>query len=222
MSDREPRTAYGYRALTTTTHMPRPLLAAAAALAFAGGIAAGFLLRPEPLSLTTGTLLEPPRAVAPFNLQGPGPDTLDAAAMTGQWSLVFFGFTRCPDLCPTTLQLLSDARERVAANGVTPPRILLVTVDPEFDTLERMTNYVAYFGEGITGATGSPEAIAAVAGELGIVYRRVPMQGFGYTMDHSGAVLLIGPDLSLRAVFSPPFDVPGLVQDLTHILESES
>lgn len=202
--------------------MPRPLLAAAAALAFAGGIAAGLLLRSEPLTLSTGTLLEPPRFVAPFDLQGTGPDKLDAAAMTGEWSLVFFGFTRCPDLCPTTLQLLSDARERVAAQGVTPPRILLVTVDPEYDTLERLKSYVAYFGEGITGATGSPEDIAAVAGELGIVYRRVPMQGFGYTMDHSGAVLLIGPDLSLRAVFSPPFDVPALAQDLTNILESDT
>ncbi|MEM9058268.1 MAG: SCO family protein [Pseudomonadota bacterium] len=202
--------------------MPRPLLAAAAALVVVGGIAAGLLLRSEPLTLSTGTLLEPPRAVAPFDLQGTGPELLDAASMSNQWSLVFFGFTRCPDLCPTTLQLLSDARERVAASGVTPPRILLVTVDPEYDTLERLTSYVAYFGEGITGATGSPEAIAAVAGELGIVYRRVPMQGFGYTMDHSGAVLLIGPDLSLRAVFSPPFDVPALAQDLTNILDSES
>ncbi|MEM6807913.1 MAG: SCO family protein [Pseudomonadota bacterium] len=202
--------------------MPRPLLAAAAALAFAGGITAGLLLRPEPLTLSTGTLLEPPRAVAPFNLQGTGPDMLDAAAMTGQWSLVFFGFTRCPDICPTTLQLLSNARERLSAQGFTPPEILLVTVDPEYDTVERLATYTQYFGQSITGATGTPDAVAAVARDLGIVYQRVPLEGDGYTMDHTGAVLLIGPDLNLRAVFSPPFDVSALAQDLAAILESES
>ena len=222
MLGREPRDAYRDRARTTTTQMSKPLLAAAAALAFAGGIAAGLLLRSEPITLETGTLLDPPRAVAPFNLQGTGPATLDATSMSEQWSLVFFGFTRCPDICPTTLQLLSSARERIEANGVTPPRILLVTVDPEYDTVERLTAYAQYFGKGITGATGTPDAIAAVAGDLGIVYQRVPLEGDDYTMDHTGAVLLIGPDLSLRAVFSPPFDVPTLARDLTAILESES
>lgn len=222
MYGREPRDACRERAPTTTTQMPRPLLAAAAALAFAGGIAAGLLLRSEPLTLETGTLLDPPRAVAPFNLQGTGPATLDAAALSDGWSLVFFGFTRCPDICPTTLQLLSSARERIAANGETPPRILLVTVDPEYDTVERLTAYTRYFGEGITGATGTPEAVAAVARDLGIVYQRVPLEGDNYTMDHTGAVLLIGPDLGLRAVFSPPFDLPALARDLTDILASES
>ncbi len=202
--------------------MRRLLLTAAAAAAFAGGIAAGLLLRPEPVTLETGTLLEPARAVAPFSLDATGPETLDKAALAGDWSLVFFGFTRCPDICPNTLQLLAAARERVIEAGAAAPRIVLVTVDPEHDDVARLSDYVTYFGEGIVGATGSPDDIANVARDLGIVYARVPLDGDDYTMDHSATVLLLDPAVQLRAVFSPPLRVPTLAEDLVTTMAAGS
>lgn len=202
--------------------MRRFLLSAAAATAFAGGIAAGLLLRPEPTTLEAGTLLEPARAVAPFSLAATGPDALDNAALAGKWSLVFFGFTRCPDICPNTLQLLSAARDRIIEAGKPAPRIVLVTVDPEHDDVGRLADYVAYFGEGIVGATGSPGAIAEVARDLGIVYTRVPLDDGGYTMDHSATVLLLDPAVALRAVFTPPLRVPALADDLVTIMAAGS
>ena len=183
--------------------MRRLLLTAAAAAAFAGGLAAGLLLRPEPVTLETGTLLEPARAVAPF-------------------SLVFFGFTRCPDICPNTLQLLSAARERVIEAGAPAPRIVLVSVDPDHDDVDRLSDYVAYFGDGIVGATGSPDDIAGFASDLGIVYARVPLEGDDYTMDHSATVLLLDPEVQLRAVFSPPLRVPTLAGDLVTTMAAGS
>ena len=202
--------------------MQRPLIAAAAAAAFAGGIAAGLLLREHPVTLETGTLLDPPRAVAPFSLAATTGAALDRDALAGDWSLVFFGFTRCPDICPNTLQLLSSARERVAAAGVAPPRIVLVTVDPEHDDVARLTEYVAYFGDGVVGATGSAEAIAGIAQDLGIVYRRVPLPDGDYTMDHSAAVLLLDPQAALRAVFSPPLRAGALADDLVNLIGASS
>lgn len=202
--------------------MRRLLLSAAAAAAFAGGIAAGLLLRPESPTLESGTLLEPARDVAPFSLAATGPGTLDKAALAGEWSLVFFGFTRCPDVCPNTLQLLSAARERVAEAGAPAPRIVLVSVDPEHDSVERLTDYVAYFGEGIVGATGSTDDIAGIARDLGIVYARVPLEGDDYTMDHSATVLLLDPEVQLRAVFSPPLRAASLAEDLVTTMAAGS
>ena len=186
--------------------MRRLIIAAAAALAFAGGLAAGLM---------------PPRAVAPFALDATGPARLDAA-LAGDWSLVFFGFTRCPDVCPNTLQLLSDARGRIADAGENPPRIVLITVDPEHDDVQRLSSYVAYFGEGVVGATGSPDDIARVAADLGIVYRRVPLPDGSYTMDHTASVLLLDPQMRLRAVFSPPLRAAALADDVIATMEIDS
>ena len=192
--------------------MKRLLLVLAALVAFAGGIGVGIWLRADVVTLETGTLLDPPRAVAPMAL-----DTTHGDADPlgdDRWSLLFFGFTRCPDICPNTLTILSDAQQRIDEADVTPPRIVLISVDPDYDTVDRLADYVAYFGTDVVGATGTEAAIAAVARDLGIVYRRVPLDDDDYTMDHTSAVLLIDPARQLRAVFSPPLRGDTLASDL--------
>ena len=99
---------------------------------------------------------------------------------------------------------------------------MLVSVDPGYDDVARLSSYVAYFGDGVIGATGSDDDIAELARDLGIVYRRVPLDGGGYTMDHTASVLLLGPALQLRAVFSPPLRAAALADDVMAAMASES
>ncbi|MEM7762913.1 MAG: SCO family protein [Pseudomonadota bacterium] len=201
--------------------MRNPLALFIAAIAFAVGLYFGLQRAPAPLSLQNATVLEPARAIAPFSLQSTRATTFDNAALSGRWTLVFFGFTRCPDICPTTLQLLSDARQALRDDfpDKALPDILLVSVDPARDTIDALQSYTAYFGDGVYGARAAEPELARFTRDLGIVYQKVPLADDDYTMDHSAAILLVGPEARLRAVFTPPIRRDDFVADLNTILE---
>lgn len=168
----------------------------------------------EPRQVEFATVLAEPRPLPEFSLVDHGGRTFDAARLRGHTTLLFFGFTHCPDICPATLSQLTAARRQLAASGGGAlPQIVLVTVDPARDTPEVLASYVGYFGEGVTGVTGTADQIRALAEPLGIHFEKSPL-GDDYTMSHSTAVLVVGPDASLTALFSSPHDVSALVHDL--------
>ena len=139
----------------------------------------------------------------------------------GQWSLIFFGFTHCPDICPATLQQLAIARSRVLAEGETEfPNILLISVDPERDTPEIMAEYVGHFGPGITGVTGSLDELRNLTSALGIYFEKAGDENGSYSIDHSAVVLVITPPADLHALFSAPHDISKFVEDIPLIMES--
>lgn len=189
-------------------------------VAFGIGIAIGVARQtPVAVALSAGTLLTPPREIAPFSLQSLDDATLDNQDLRNQWTLVFFGFTHCPDVCPTTLQLLADVREQLDPAAKRQLNIMLTTVDPARDDPETLATYASYFGEQITGVTGEATAIARFATDLGIVYKRIELKPDGeYTMDHSGAVLLVDPQAQLRAIFSPPLSRNAIAADLAQLI----
>ena len=200
------------------------IIALALSLAFVAGISIGVSQRERPLQLERGTLLEPSRAIAPFALRSTRQAQLRNEDLRDRWTLLFFGFTNCPDICPATLQLLKGVRAQLQAEfaGERVPDVLLVSVDPGRDTIDALQSYTAYFGDGFSGATADDAALADFAADLGIVYLRVDLDGGDYTMDHSGAVLLIDPAARLRAVFSPPLNAAGIADDLRAILRRET
>jgi protein SCO1/2 len=121
----------------------------------------------------------------------------------GRWMLVYFGYTFCPDVCPTELQTIASALDKlgVEAKSVVP---LFITVDPERDTPAALANYVKLFDDRLIGLTGTPEQIAAVARAYRVYYAKVtPKDSTTYLMDHSSFVYLVGPDGKLRALFRP-------------------
>ncbi|MEM6820106.1 MAG: SCO family protein [Pseudomonadota bacterium] len=200
--------------------MNRIALVCAAIIGLAGGIAASLLnSKPEPTVLAAGTLLEPPREIASFALTS-GTTRFDNDSLVGQWQLVFFGFTRCPDICPTTLQLLVDARGDLSAQleASQLPEIVLVSVDPEHDTPARLRDYTEFFDPTVRGVVGSDEELAAFSKNLGVLYQKIPLENGDYTMDHSGAVIAINPEGEWAAVFSPPLRKTALVNDLKQLL----
>jgi protein SCO1 len=192
-------------------------LAAAALVALAlGAFTASRLSRPEPL--VSGTRLGEPRELAPFTLtdQDGRPYTLDA--LQGHWTLLFAGFTHCPDVCPTTLALMAQLRGRL---GVAPERLelLFLSVDPERDTPERLKTYTAHFGAGLRGVTAPAAQLDALCANLGLAYIKVPGARDGdYTVDHSAALVLLDPQGRVAAYFQPPHRLDTLAADLSGIV----
>ncbi len=188
------------------------LLVATAALCAA---LAGFWLARELDSsapqLASGTWLTLPLKVADFQLTDHLGRPFTAHDLRGKPSLVFFGFTHCPDVCPTTLVKLAQVKK---AAGIAGLQVLFVTVDPQRDTPAAVGTYVHAFDPQFIGLTGDPKAIEKVTTAFHVVALRVDLPGGDYTMDHSAAVFLVDADARIVGIFSPPFDTRRFAQDL--------
>lgn len=134
----------------------------------------------------------------PFQLINHDGQPVDETLLQGKWSLVFFGFTWCPDFCPTTLQALEATKQRLG-DKAKDVQIIFVSVDPERDTPQALKDYLSSdgFPEGVIGLTGTPERIRAAADAYKAYYRKVG-EGEDYTMNHSLTVYLMGPDGKFR------------------------
>lgn len=175
----------------------------------------------EPPPLTTATVLPQATPVPAFSLIDQDGAPVDASVFRGQWDLVFFGFTHCPDVCPLTLKVLASARQRLAEDGVQPlPRIVLVSVDPARDTPEKIRAYVSNFGDGVIGLTGEEDEIRRLADALYIFYDKRDNGTDNYLVDHSAVVLVIDPEGRYHALFSSPHRIENFVSDLPAIMGS--
>ena len=192
-----------------------------AAFAVIVGIALGaLLLRRPPAVLQSGTLLEHPRPVPDFSLTGDDGQTLTRASLEGRWTLVYVGYTFCPDVCPTTLALLK-AVHRQLGTAASLVHVLFLSVDPERDKPAVLEKYVHYFSPDFSAATGSHDQLDALAATLGFVYEKVPGKtADSYLMDHSSELILIDPQARVAAYLSPPFTVTALTADLRAVTGS--
>lgn len=140
-----------------------------------------------------------PSVGGPFQLVNQDGQTVDQTMLNGKWTLVFFGFTYCPDYCPTTLTGLAATKGQMG-DKAKDLQIAFVTVDPERDTPKALKDYLSSdgFPEGVVGLTGTPDQIATVAREYRAFYKKVG-EGEGYTMNHTLTVYLMGPDGKFRA-----------------------
>jgi protein SCO1/2 len=139
----------------------------------------------------------------PFSLTDDQGHAVTDQTYRGRWMLVYFGYTYCPDVCPTELQTIAAALDKLGpeAKSVAP---LFITVDPDRDTPAALANYVKLFDDRIVGLSGTAEQIAAVARAYRVYYAKVtPKDSTSYLMDHSSFVYLVGPDGKLRALFRP-------------------
>jgi protein SCO1/2 len=181
------------------------------AVAIAAGIGAALWLRDPPIALDAGTVLPEPHPVAAFELVDHEGRAFDRRALAGRWSLVFAGFTNCPDICPMTLAMLGELGTRL---GAASPRLVFVSVDPERDSPARIAAYLRHFGPELVGATGSPAAIESFTRDLGLAQVKMPGTGGDYTVDHSAALVLLDPKVRVTGYFPPPHDVDRLAADL--------
>jgi protein SCO1/2 len=202
----------------------RPLrIAILVIVAFAAGLILARLLTPAriaPPETERATVLPQPRSLPPLELVDQDGRPLPAGFFASHWTLVFFGFTQCPDICPTTLATLAQVRTQLAdLPEAARPRVLLISIDPERDPPERLAAYVRFFDPAFLGASGSAEATAAAAAAFGVPYARVEMPEGGYTMDHGSGLFLVGPGGGLVAYLSAPHEAGVIARDFRRILE---
>lgn len=148
---------------------------------------------------TTDAATGQPLVGGPFTLTNQNGQVVDQSILEGKWSLVFFGFTYCPDYCPTTLGVLNAVQERMG-DKAKDLQIVFISIDPERDTPQMLKDYLSSdgFPDGVIGLTGTPEQVAQVAREYRAFYQKVG-EGEGYTMNHGLTVYLMGPDGKFRS-----------------------
>jgi protein SCO1 len=185
--------------------------------------AAGYMvarrLQDDSPALAAGTRLPQPRPVAGFSLQDHHGVAFGNARFAGAPSLVFFGFTHCPDVCPTTLALMAQlAREPRLAQL----RLVFVTVDPHRDDTTTLANYVRAFGDSITGLRGEDAALEPLLQSLGAARSVQQLAGGDYVVDHSATLFYVDAQGRLAAVFTPPFSFTPLREDLLALLAARA
>lgn len=177
------------------------------------------------LDLTAATVLPQPKQLRPFQLIDDHNKSFTNANLKGHWSLLFFGFTNCPELCPTTLstlnkmyQILQDKKSKIM------PQVVFVSVDPERDTPKKIAEYLASFNKNFIGVTGSQQQLDQFTQELNVMYAKVisNQDGENYSIDHSGTIIMIDPQAKFYAVFSTPHDPKILAKDVSKIIDNSN
>lgn len=167
-------------------------------------------LASEPVS---ATVFEDSLPLVEFTLIDHDQQPFDQTRFEGRWSLVFFGFTNCPGVCPTTLTKLSQT---VAAMDK-PPAVIFISVDPQRDDPATLAQYVRSFDDQLIGVSGAPEEIDKLTAAFFVTYS-INGTGEDYMVDHSSAVFLVNPAGRLSALFSAPLDAQQLAADLRKII----
>jgi protein SCO1/2 len=165
-----------------------------------------------------GTLLQKPREIKPFSLIGIDNQLFDNQTLYGSWTVVFFGFTRCGYLCPTTMAELAKMYHLLEQKGVKPlPAVVMVSIDPKRDSLVTLKDYVQAFDSHFYGARGEDEVIEKITREMGIAYSKVfssiTANANDYDVQHNGALMLFNPQAKLVAFFTTPHQAQLLAED---------
>lgn len=186
----------------------------AAILVFITVIVAGFVHRIQlPRAMTEAEmkinglyLMETPRNFGEVSLLDHHGQPFTRERLEGVWTLVFFGFTHCPDVCPTTMAFLNNFMGQLEGTEVEDTQVVMVSVDPARDTVEQLSGYVPYFNPDFIGVTGEFLDIHRFATALNTPFRKVPGQGEDYQVDHSSSVVLINPRGDYHGFFKAPQD----------------
>ncbi len=164
-------------------------------------------------------LFPQPRQLPVFSLRQSDGTQLTQGELRGHWTLVFLGFTHCPDVCPTTLGTLSQTQKRWSAlPESTRPRVLFVSVDPQRDTPDRIGEYAHAFHADTLAATADVPTLEAFVKSLSLVFMKVPAPDGApadhYSIDHSAALAVLDPQARMAGVIQPPFDPASIANDL--------
>ena len=195
--------------------MNKSLIIIVAIAALAIGVFLGARQSGPDLSELSGFSFPEPKVLRDVDLLDHNNEAFTESNFKDKWTFIYVGFSFCPDVCPMTLttlnQMYSQLSEADLSNDVST---LLVSVDPERDTTERLKDYVKYFNESFTGVTGTPEELRKFAEQVSVVYS-IPKDrsDANYLVDHSSTVILINPDGAVQAIFSPPQTADALAKD---------
>jgi protein SCO1 len=167
------------------------------------------------LTLQTVRLFSEAREIPDFALQTADGSVLNKASLGKHWTLIFLGFTHCPDVCPTTLGDLAKAQKVWRSlPASTRPRLLFVSVDPERDTPKVIAEYAAFFHPDTLTATAQEPALSEFVQSLALVFVKVPLKNGDYTMDHSSTIVVLNPEGNEVGIIRQPFKPEKIASDL--------
>ncbi len=166
-----------------------------------------------------GLQLESPRVADDFTLQTSTGEVMSLSDFRGKYVVLFFGYTFCPDVCPTTLNDLQQMVKTLGAARAEDVQVIMVSVDPERDTPEQLATYLNYFDPSFIGMTGSVEEIQPIARQFGIFFERQPgSSNTGYLVDHSAATTLIDPEGHVRMIWTYGIKGEDMAADLAYLM----
>ncbi|RUO41910.1 SCO family protein [Pseudidiomarina aestuarii] len=178
--------------------MQKLLLSIVALVALVAGIGIyNWLPQEQPQAL----VYEPARTIAPFTLDGSDGQLADNSNLEGQWTLLFTGYTFCPDICPTTMADLRKILPELQEHSVVPVKVWMISVDPQRDDVDRIQKYTSFFGENFYGVRAEHQRLYPFVNGLGLMYS-IPDEGEqDYLVNHSAAIILVNPAGNLQAIF---------------------
>ena len=211
-----------------TGNVTKTVIACVAFMALVLGLVVNRILSPAALSheqLAENGLFvyELPRPVTPFALTDHEGAPFTQERLQGQWSLLFFGYTFCPDICPITLatirqfeQLLQDEDPEAAAQL----QVAMISVDPQRDTADKLDAYMGYFNEEYIGATGEYIDVFSLGRQLNVAFGYTPTENGDYLVNHSGEIILINPNGQFHGFFKVPHDPEKMLRNFRSVLTS--
>lgn len=163
----------------------------------------------EELRANNAIVFENPRIIKEFQLVDHHEQAFTLEQLKGKWTLIYFGFSHCPDICPTSLAKLNQVVEQLQSDIAAETQVLLVSLDPARDTPEKLAQYVPFFNEDFIGVTGEFLEILKFSRNVNVAFSKVA-QGDDYTIDHTGNIVLINPKGHYHGFFKPPFELARL------------
>ena len=155
-------------------------------------------------------LFDTPRDPGEFSLIDHHGSPFTREDLIDQWTLIFFGFTHCPDICPTTMVELAELKAQLMGTEASDAHVVMLSVDPARDTPERLAQYVPYFHADFIGVTGDFTDILSFAQRLNAPFRKVSEPDGAYQMEHSANVMLMNPRGDYHGFFRAPLDIPKM------------
>lgn len=195
------------------------ILLAACAAALGLWFGARLLSPAPPVRLETAVMYPAPRPLPDFTLTRSDSKPLTLADWKGHWTVAFFGYTHCPDICPTTLATFKQAWNKLGAVAH-HVEFDFVSVDPARDTPEQLAHYIGFFSKDFIAATGTDAELTRLSAALGLVYARGEASNGTYSVDHSASAVIIDPEGRQVGLFRPPFDAAKIAADLTTLAGS--
>ncbi len=205
------------------TGVQKTVLVTVAAVALVIGVTVNKIIRPAPLNQAqlaqAGVFLfDAPRQIPDIQLTSAEGQDWGKTDLQGQWNLLFFGYTFCPDICPTTMAELRQLTHALPEKDREQLQVTMVSVDPNRDTPEQMSSYLQFFDAGFAGATGDPAQLAKLAQALSIAYIEPDTSEANYLVDHSGQIVIVDPQSRYVGFIRPPLRPAELSQLLPRIM----
>jgi len=168
------------------------------------------IMSPQELAINGAVIFEKPRIIPPFHLVDHRGEAFTLERLHGKWTVIFFGFTTCPDICPATLAILSQWYKKLDDDIRAQTQVVMLSVDPSRDSPEKLAAYINHFDQHFVGVTGEFLPIKTLSDQLNVAFNKVMLGESDYTVDHSSHLVLINPYGHYHGIFKAPFQLGQL------------